>query len=196
MHLNLPEHKKESQQVYRKFSWLALGLFAPEVVVWSAWRQRKDMKSLSAKMNSLGFMAEGYEPGGWIGKLLTKTKVLLWLEAGVLPEFEERCEPKKLCHDRKHPWTEVHSWYVVMGGLAFEDTAAEEFQFMPGNRSRLTLTDKAVVWMAENRPGLLPDISRQHVEDKSKSGGLGKFLTCWQASYFCTQCVFRLSQSY
>jgi hypothetical protein len=196
VHLNLPEHKKESQQVYRKFLWLALGLFAPEVVVWSAWRQRKKMKSLSAKMNSLEFMAEGYEPEGWIGKLLTKMKVFLWLEAGDLPESEEPREPKKLCHDRIHPWTEVRSWYAVMGGLAFEDTAAEELQFMPGNRSRLNLTDKAVVWMAENRPGLLPDISRQHIEDNSKSGGLGKFLTCWQASYFCTQCVFRLSQSY
>jgi hypothetical protein len=30
--------------------------------------------------------------------------------------------------------------------------------------------------------------------DKSKSGGLGKFLTCWQATYFCAQCVFRLSR--
>jgi hypothetical protein len=196
VHLNLPEHKKESQQVYRKVLWLAIGLFAPEVVVWSAWRQRKNMKLLSAKMNSMGFMAEGYEPEGWIGKLLTKMKVFLWLEAGDLPEFEEPREPKKLCHDRIHPWTEVHSWYAVMGGLAFEDTAAEEFQFMPGNRSRLTLTDKAVVWMAKNRPGLFPDISKQHIEDKSKSGGLGKFLTCWQASYFCTQCVFRLSQLY
>jgi hypothetical protein len=196
VHLNLPEHKKESKQVYRKTLWLALGLFAPEVVVWSAWRQRRNMKLLSAKMNSMDFMAEGYEPEGWIGKLLTKMKVFLWLEAGDLPESEEPREPKKLCHDRRHPWTEVHSWYAVMGGLAFEDTAAEEFQFMPGDRSRMTLTHEAVAWMGENRPGLLPDISRQHIEDKSKSGGLGKFLTCWQATYFCVQCTFRLSQQY
>jgi hypothetical protein len=196
VHLNLPEHKKESQQVYRKILWLVLGLFAPEVVVWSAWRQRKDMKLLSAYMNSLGFMAEGYELEGWVEKMFTKIKVLLWLEAGVLPESEERREPKRLCHDRRHPWTEVHSWYAVMGGLAFEDTVAEELRFMPGARSRMTLSQDLIVWLVKNRPQLLPDISRQHIEDKSKSGSLGKFLTCWQATYFCAQCAFRLSQQY
>ena len=154
------------------------------------------MKSLSAKMNSLGFMAEGYESEGWVGRMFTKIKVLLLLEAEDLPELEEPCEPKKLCHDRRHPWTDVHSWYAVMGGLAFEDTAAEEFQFMPGARSRMTLGHDLVIWLAENQAQSLPDVSKQHIEDKSKSGGLGKFLTCWQASYFCAQCAFRLSQQY
>jgi hypothetical protein len=84
----------------------------------------------------------------------------------------------------------------MMGGLAFEDTAGEELQFMPGDRSRMTLTSEGILWMAEHSPHLLPDISRKHIEDKSKSGGLGKFLTCWQAIYFCAHCVFRLSRRY
>ena len=50
--------------------------------------------------------------------------------------------------------------------------------------------------MVTNIPLLLPDISRQYIDDKSKFGGLGKFLTCWQAIYFCAQCVFRLSRQY
>ncbi|KAF2434361.1 hypothetical protein EJ08DRAFT_582328, partial [Tothia fuscella] len=32
VHLNLPEHKKSAQQIWRKFGYLALGLFAPEIV--------------------------------------------------------------------------------------------------------------------------------------------------------------------
>ena len=81
------------------------------------------MKLLSAKMNSLGFMAEKLEPS-WVEKLSTKIKVFQLLGAGALPEVEEHREPKRLCDDRRHPWTDVHSWYAVMGGLAFEDTAA------------------------------------------------------------------------
>jgi hypothetical protein len=58
----------------------------------------------------------------------------------------------------------------------------------------LALTDEAVGWVARNRAWLIPDVSSQQIMDKSKSGGLGKFLTCWQATYFCAQCVFRLSR--
>jgi len=44
LHLNLPEHKKEHLQKYRKLGWMILGLIAPEMVVWNAWEQRKEME--------------------------------------------------------------------------------------------------------------------------------------------------------
>jgi hypothetical protein len=203
VHLNLPEHRKESQQVYRKILWLALGLFVPEVVVWNAWRQRQRMKGLSFKMRLEGFMPwEAEETNiwktvqGWFKRASTEIKVFLLLRAEDWPKSAGHRKEQDLCHNRIHPWTDVHSWYIVMGGLAFEDTAVEELQFMPGDRSRMTLTHESVSWMAYRRPHLLPDISRKHIEDKSKSGGMGKFLTCWQATYFCAQCVFRLSRQY
>jgi hypothetical protein len=123
-------------------------------------------------------------------------KVFLLSKAKDWPELAEPRKRHDLCHNRIHPWTDVHSWYISMGGLAFEDTAVEELQFMPGDRSRMTLTLELVCWMAIHRPHLLPDISRKHIEDKSKSGGMGKFLTCWQATYFCARCIFRLSRQY
>jgi hypothetical protein len=200
VHLNLPEHEKESQQFYKKIVWLLLGLFAPEVVVWNAWRQRKSMKQLSGNMRRMGYMAVETKVWksvqDWLERASDGIKVFFLLRAEDLPKPLGPRKGNDLRQDRIHPWTDVHSWYIVMGGLAFEDTAAEELQFMPGNRSRLTLTYHAVVWMAKNRASLLPDISRQHIEDKSKAGGLGKFLTCWQATYFCAQCVFRLSRRY
>jgi hypothetical protein len=197
VHLNLPRHKKESQ-FGRKVWWLMLGLMAPEVVVWSAWRQRSKTNALSRRMRQLGFMAEERKMWervrNWAQGLSTKIQVFLLLRAGGLPELSDSSKDKKPCHSRAHLWTDVHSWYVVMGGFAFEDNSAEELQFMHGNQQRMTLTDEAVLWLAENRTSLLPDVSRQHIEDKSKSGGLGKLVTCWQATYFCIQCAFRLSQ--
>jgi hypothetical protein len=200
VHLNLPEHRKESQQVYRKILWLVLGLFAPEVVVWNARGQRKKMKWLSSDMRRKGYMAEETKAWegvrDWCNRTLARIQVFFLLRAKDWPELAESRKRQNLCHNRVHPWTDVHSWYIVMGGLAFEDIAVEELQFMPGDRSRMTLTRESVYWMAEHRPHLLPDVSRKHIEDKSKSGGMGKFLTCWQATYFCAQCVFRLSRQY
>jgi hypothetical protein len=199
VHLNLPEHKKESQQKYQKTFWLALGLFAPEVVVWNAWRQRVSMNWVTREMRANGFMGEEKTVLSMIRDrcegVLAKIQELLLLRAKDWPELANFRVRRELLRDNRiHPWTEVHSWYAVMGGFAFADTAAEEHQFMPGDRRRMALNDESVVWLARHRAALLPDISRQHIEDKSKSGGLGKFLTCWQASYFCIQCAFRLSQ--
>ncbi|KAM0693201.1 hypothetical protein Q7P36_006454 [Cladosporium allicinum] len=200
VHLNLPEHKRESEQVKRKINWLWLGLLAPEVVVWNARRQRSKMRDLSRQMSSMGFMAKEekmcVKAQGWLARAWTEIRVVLLLRARDSPELALPCNQQGLCHSRRHPWTDVHSWYAVMGGLAFEDTCIEELQFMSGERQRMVLTPEAVIWLAKNQAELLPDISRQHIEDKSKAGGLGKFLTCWQASYFCVQCIFRFSRQY
>jgi hypothetical protein len=81
-----------------------------------------------------------------------------------------------------------------MGGMSFEDSAEEAQQFMPGARQRTVLTVEGFEYILEMRDHLIPDISRESIQDKSKSDRLAKLLTCWQAGYFCLQCVFRLSQ--
>lgn len=196
VHLNLPEHKKENQQFYRKIGWLILGLLAPELVVWNAWMQRKEAKNLSFEMRRRGFMAEEVKVWTrvrtWFGTLVTRTQVFLLLKADeVKSEGKDRQRPP---NGRSHFWTDIHSWYVVMGGIVFEDLAPKERQFMPGNRQRVTLTTGGIQSLLEDRSHLIPDISREHIEDKSKSDGLTKLLTCWQATYFCVQCIYRLSQ--
>lgn len=58
----------------------------------------------------------------------------------------------------------------------------------------MTLSHVAFVDLARfNRKDLLP--SQQAVlQDPSKASGLAKFITCTQASWFCSQCIARLSQ--
>jgi hypothetical protein len=86
----------------------------------------------------------------------------------------------------------VHAHLAVMGGLCF-DTSNAELNFLPGDRTRVTLTSRSVVLLAELAPELLPDMSKEQILDKSKADGFGKILACLQAIWFCTQCISRLA---
>lgn len=109
------------------------------------------MKSLSREMRVMGFMAEKTKKWrairDWFKRASAGIQVFLLLRARDWPELDEPRKGQELCHDRSHPWTDAHSWYAVMGGFAFEDTAAEELQFMPGGRSRfLSITQLLSGW--------------------------------------------------
>jgi hypothetical protein len=82
LHLNLPGHKKEHLQKYRKLGWMMLGLIAPEMVVWNAWEQRKKMKEVSKGMQKKGFMP--VRPTPWIRVRDEITKAWHWMLACLL----------------------------------------------------------------------------------------------------------------
>lgn len=86
VHLNIPEHKKESHQKWRKLKWLVIGSLAPELV--SAWirvlRSKADDKiaftafeQRRAAVNIYNFMRErsGHRP---LSRYLQKVK--LWFK--------------------------------------------------------------------------------------------------------------------
>jgi len=87
-------------------------------------------------------------------------KICLLLEAEDLPEYAEPT-PHRQYNGRIHPWTDVHSWLVVMGGMSFEDSAEEDQQFMPENRQRINITIEVFEYMLKMRDHLIPDILRQ-----------------------------------
>ncbi|KAK0743457.1 hypothetical protein B0T18DRAFT_185082 [Schizothecium vesticola] len=94
---------------------------------------------------------------------------------------------------RKHDWTTTHSWYAYMGGFAIDTQQGQEDlpgEYIPGS-PRLALNRKAVRILA--RSGMLPDISRESINDKSKADALAKFLAITQASWLILQCVMRFS---
>lgn len=199
LHLNLPAHKKEHLQKYRKLGWMVLGLLAPELVVWNAWEQRKRAKNITQLMRRMGLapwetkLSEHISR--WASKAWHSTKVAFLCEAGDLLDSKSNL-PTVLYNGHVHAWTDVHSWLVVMGGIAFEDSNPETPRFMPGGRERIAINPGMFEWIVKEQPHLVPDISISEIEDKSKSDWLAKALTCGQASYFCIQCIFRLSQSF
>lgn len=73
-----------------------------------------------------------------------------------------------------------------MGGFAFD--LRGQSPFIPGS-SYQTLGPEGVFLLAKT--GLLPDISEQDIRDKSKTDGLGQFITCSQAIWLVIQCVGR-----
>lgn len=197
LHLNLPGHKERHLHILRKLCWMVLGLLAPELVVWNAWEQKRIVGQLSKLMQEEGYMPRKPNSPERIRKLFAK----LWWKTGhsALKDIEDRPESALpgahlLQHGRVHPWTDAHSWFVVMGGIVCEDTAPEDQRFMPGGRQRIPLDLGAFASMAREQPHLIPDFPRRYIDDKSKSDWLAKFVTFWQALYFCVQCIFRLSQ--
>jgi hypothetical protein len=51
LHLNLPPGNAGSSYMYlRKVKWVLIGMFAPEVVIYTAWAQREKVKKLSTDL--------------------------------------------------------------------------------------------------------------------------------------------------
>lgn len=200
LHLNVHQQGKEHLQKYLILYWMILGLLAPEMVIWNAWGQRNRAKELSALMMEKGYMPKPdgerlrYRMRNSMIKVWNKARTFLFLRAEDLPEFVDSKLDDKYYTGHEHSWTDVHSWLVVMGGIALGDATAGFEKFLPTGIERLTLSTGAFNRIVRGQLHPLPDIPTCQVEDKSTSDSLAKMLTCWQASYFCIQCTFRLSQ--
>ncbi|GJE90690.1 hypothetical protein PsYK624_068340 [Phanerochaete sordida] len=89
----------------------------------------------------------------------------------------------------RHPWTVAHSFYAVMGGFVLETTP------MLGGQTRFALTSSGVRFVLENAPEMIPDLSEEEIQDKSRSDGLAKTLLIVQLLHFALTGVARLAQS-
>lgn len=85
--------------------------------------------------------------------------------------------------DMASPWSLVHGFYAGMGGFVFQSDNLHP------NHQRLTLTARGVALLAES--GLLPDIEKEDILDKSKSDGLSKCLACVQAAWMIVEVIGR-----
>jgi len=189
VHLNLPEHGKATRQTWRKLWWLTIGLFAPELVAWTAFEQYREARHLHRMMKAaLGEEAPCslmHSMRLWMSKVLAA--------ADRKPASDpERITRGPIKHPRRHKWTMTHSHYASMGGFAF-DTKLMQRDFLPEGRERLTLTTSGVLRLAEVTPHLLPDISVTQINDKSKANKLAKTVVVMQASWFSVQCVSRMA---
>ena len=191
VHLNIPEHHKKKQQIWRKLKWLVLGLLAPEMVAYVAWHQRKKAKEILQQVrDNFGQVA----PQPQLRKLFKACFQSSTSHRGDQPKEKTESSFTEARRDRKLEWTLVHGFYAAMGGFAMDSSTAEE-SFLPGSRNRVTLTPDGLRFFLQHEPESLPDISEEQINDKSKADGVKKFLVCAQALWFCLQCISRLAQS-
>lgn len=190
VHLNIPPTDQKSAQIWRKLYWLGVGLFAPEMVAYTAWYQRlataKGLKDINK--------AVGQRPAlSWVKTILNS------FHRGNLSEVDtngksggaETPTPSLPC---KNKWTMTHAFYAYMGGFELDSSGAKD-PILPPGKERMRMTLKGVAVALTLRPDLLKDISADAILDKSKASPLAKGIVCSQAVWFCLQCLGRLISS-
>ncbi|KAK5988416.1 hypothetical protein PT974_12570 [Cladobotryum mycophilum] len=116
-----------------------------------------------------------------------------YISARALTKFiQEGAGADKRTEAMQH-WTMVHSFYAGMGGFIFDLTIpdmASGPSFIP-NQRRLHVTPRGVQLLAQC--GLLPDITRGDITDKSKTDGSGKLICCVQVAWMVIQAIARVA---
>ena len=166
----------------------SLDCWPPEIVVFTALEQRRTALALTRAMRA-HFGEE--QTSKW-------PKLLSWLRPKKDVPLSSDAAPSERASnisDRRHRWTDKHSFYALMGGFVF-DTSSAPAKFLPNGTTRLTIRLEGLRYIAEHAPALIPDISEEYIRDKSKADGLAKVLVCLQAIWFCVQCVVRVAQKH
>ena len=166
LHLNIPfENQTTLGHFLLNLRWIVAGVYAPELVVFTAWRQWSSARIL--------------------GSLVKDSQ-----ERQQAPNLSA-----KHYTSSRYEWTMTHSFFACTGGFVFEiqDEGRQASQpFLPATcPRRLTLTARGMALLA--RCGYLPDISKAEITDKSKANDIAKGLVLIQASWMLVQVIGRLS---
>lgn len=190
MHLNIPPSDQKYAQVWRKMYWLGVGLFAPELVAYTAWYQNlaatkglKDIQNAVRQKSRESWMRKSL---GWFHRGNSSG-----LHANEKPGETEVPASKSLSENE---WTMAHAFYAYMGGFALDSSGANN-PILPPGKERMRLTLKGVAVALRLRPELLQDFPADAILDKSKASPLAKSIVCGQALWFCLQCLGRLTSS-
>lgn len=83
---------------------------------------------------------------------------------------------RRVWPSRRHPWTRTHSHYALMGGFVFDigDIPSKE-RFLPGSRTRVTISPDGLLFLAKLWPSIIPDLDKAEIKDKDKAGGFDWF---------------------
>lgn len=195
LHLNVPEHGTSDRQWLRKTKWLVLGLVAPEMVVYVAWRQRFEARRLLRDVRKEFGQSS---PPSRLRKVWRKCCRLGGTSRASEDEnisTADESPPTSANKTLRMPkWSLAHGFFAVMGGFALDSSRADE-AFLPAGKTRAALTAEGLRFFLKYEPDSLPDISQDQINDKSIADGLKKFIVCFQAIWFCASCITRLVNS-
>lgn len=176
LHLNVPRQASSKiDTCLCNLRWVLAGIYAPELVVFTAWRQWTSAKLLGNLVEKLYTVGENR-----MGDTSDSASEL----AKATPSF-----------NRKYKWTKAHDFFACTGGFAFEIESGmfhtKVPEFLPSHcPSRLTLTARGIALLAEC--GHLPDVPEGVILDKSKANDLAKAMVLVQASWMLLQTIGRL----
>lgn len=185
LHLNVPYQRASKWTKFRtNVKWVCIGVYAPELVVFTAWRQWSSARILG---QTVAVIQKG------AGLHIQQDK-----ETKDGHEDGARLSGNADLGHRKYAWTTTHDFFASTGGFAFElDTEPWDMRGLPVPRflpsecpNRLTLTARGVALLAQC--GHLPDIPEAEIKDKSKANNLAKALVVLQALWMLMQVIARL----
>jgi hypothetical protein len=175
------------QRFFCNIRWIITGVYAPELVVFTAWRQWASARLLGKLVAKLSNESkEKNQPAPQI------TPAVIIQEESSTSFTGRPLYNSATFAERRHNWTKAHDFFASTGGFAFEiPTGRGRIKFLPDTCStRLTLTARGVALLAKcNR---LPDVSEKDILDKSKANNLAKALVVIQASWMLLQTLGRV----
>ncbi len=174
LHLNVPPPAQSPVRTFfLSVRWIITGIYAPELVVFTAWRQWSSARILSRivrKQLDEGKCNKHPDILGHAARCWTLRHSFFASTGGFVFEFD----------DDTNLDTNLHS-----------HISANRYLSLPsGKAKRVTITAKGMALLA--RCGRLPDIPEGEIADKSKANALAKFLVVLQASWMLLQVSGRL----
>ena len=189
--LNIPGiNESRAVRIWRTAKWVLLGIFAPELVVWIAWRQWASARGLARLVNQQQSHSHSpFQPFSTIRLDSRLQQQSPPLEISKIPGGMKR----SLTLYNVEKWTTIHGFYAGMGGLVFDlpYTMDSDDNVSKDHFTRLTLTSRGLAFLA--KCGLLPEITVEEIVDKSKADSLSKFLSCLQALWMLVQVLGRVA---
>ena len=196
VHLNVPPiHESNWQEIYRKAGWVAMALFAPEIVLFTAYAQYSEAHDLVKELNNIRFGEENAPPTmlarlKYFPKLVKKiwhgmAKKVVTLQT----EDTEKGSTHTRALDHNERYELIHGFFIVMGGCITRDVGQLSDKY-----SYATITPKGAILLS--REGLRIDIPAEIIKNKGKINLIGKSLVCFQVIWFVAQCIARAAAGY
>ncbi|KAI5820360.1 hypothetical protein BZA77DRAFT_341542 [Pyronema omphalodes] len=190
-----------------KFLWVRIALFAPEVVLFSAFDQWKNARTLREALKDLDKQKENpqsdiFPPMECSSASGNSDNAAMMGSAESNPQTDTapRINVRDLLRPTISASTEVKVWsditmtsafFVVMGGFAYRRGKAFQIQDDKLNFPYLMLTPEGFLALAKEKiitPGIL---DHKGIADRSKADSLAKFMVCIQAFWMVLNVIAR-----
>ena len=175
LHLNIPGPSESKQRIWwrdsiwwRKVKWVCIGIFAPEVVLYTAWQQFYIARKVRDRM-----------------------RLIIEAEDETSQSHDHHRMEQQTGRRTRVPPDITYGFYVVMGGLSVD---VSSFYDIPIDR--LTLTPGGVLHLAKHC-GSEPFLTTpEEITDKSKVDSLAKVIVFFQVLWLMLVCLNRWIAGY